>query len=51
MATRVLRGAGLTVEWVKGERPADGRQVFCGERLSIAFDAKASPSFAPLAVA
>ena len=50
MATKVLAGAGVTVEWVKGERPGDSDKSFCGDRLTIAFDAKASPGFVPQAL-
>jgi hypothetical protein len=51
MATKVLAGAGVTVEWVRGERPRDPHQTYCGERLTIAFDAKASAGFAAQAMA
>jgi hypothetical protein len=51
MATKVLAGAGVTVEWVKGERPRDPQQTYCGERLTIVFDAKAGAGFAAQAMA
>src|SRR5262249_8570678 len=51
MATKVLAGAGVTVDWVKGERPLDTQQPYCGERLTIAFDAKASAGFGAQAMA
>ena len=51
MATKVLAGAGVTVEWEKGERPRDPQRTFCGDRLTIAFDAKAGAGFAAQAVA
>lgn len=51
MATKVLAGAGVTVEWVRGERPKDSEQAFCGHRLTIAFDAKAPSGFAAQAMA
>jgi hypothetical protein len=51
MATRVLAGAGVTVEWVKGERPADSEKSFCGDWLAIAFEAKAPSGFVPQALA
>ena len=51
MAGKVLAGADVTVKWAKGERPRDAQQEFCGERLTIAFDAKAAPGYAPQAMA
>ena len=47
MAGKVLAGADVTVKWAKGERPRDAQQAFCGERLTIAFDAKAAPRVTP----
>jgi Tol biopolymer transport system component len=51
MAGRVLAGAKVTVKWQKGERSWDGQQEFCGEHLTIAFDAKATPGYAAQAMA
>lgn len=51
MATKVLAGAGVTVEWVTGERPRDPQRAFCGDRLTIVFDTKASAGFAAQAMA
>jgi len=51
MATKVLAGAGVTVEWLEGEPPSDRQQTYCGERLIIAFDAKAPARFSTRAVA
>lgn len=51
MATKVLAGAGVTVEWVKGERPRDPYRTYCGDRLTIVFDAKAGAGFAAQAMA
>ena len=50
-ATKLLAGAGVTVEWVDGERPNDPEQSFCGERLTVAFDAKAPARFQGQAMA
>lgn len=44
-ATKLLAGAGVTVKWVDGERPIGPDEVFCGERLTVAFDAKAPERF------
>ena len=50
-ATRLLAGAGVTVEWVDGERPNDPERSFCGERLTVAFNAKAPERFQGQAMA
>lgn len=50
-ATKLLAGAGVTVVWVDAERPNDPEQVFCGERLTVAFDAKAPERFPKQAMA
>ena len=50
-ATKLLAGTGVTVEWADGERPNDPEQSFCGERLMVAFDAKAPERFAGQAMA
>lgn len=51
MAGKVLAGADVTVKWAKGERPRDPQQTYCGERLTIVFDAKAGAGFAAQAMA
>src|SRR3954470_21438660 len=51
MATKVLAGAGVAVEWLKGERPRDPQRTYCGGLLTIAFDANASAGFAAQALA
>ncbi|MRR52851.1 MAG: hypothetical protein EG825_18425, partial [Rhodocyclaceae bacterium] len=50
-ASKFLAGAGMTVEWVDGERPNDPDQAFCGERLTVAFDAAAPERFQGQAMA
>ena len=50
-ATKLLAGAGVTLEWADGERPNDPEEGFCGERLMVAFDAKAPERFAGQAMA
>lgn len=51
ITAKVLMGADVTVQWAKGERPRDGQRAFCGERLTIAFDAVAPEGFAAQAMA
>jgi hypothetical protein len=51
MAGKVLAGGGVTVKWAKGKRPADQTESFCGERLTIAFDARAAPGYSSTAMA
>ena len=50
-ATKLLAGAGVTVEWVDGERPNDPEQSFCGFRLTVPFDGKAPERFEGQALA
>jgi hypothetical protein len=51
MATKVLAGAGVAVEWVKGERPQDPQRKYCGDLLTIAFDVKVPAGYAAQAMA
>ena len=51
MATKLLAGAGVTVDWIEGEPLGDPEQMGCKERLTILFDVKAPARFSKWAMA
>lgn len=51
MATQVLKGAGVNLQWAKRSSSGNAARAACGETMMVSFDAKAPESFAPLAMA